>query len=95
MYTTKNGQIIEKACEQLGFPNITHDGELMYSNTHYANKADAIEYARNDLHCRIENYEGSVTDLEATLAEKKEKLAEAKKLLEDFNNTYTGKPDHE
>lgn len=88
VYTSCNGQIIEKQCEELGFPNVTHDGEIMYQNTHYANKADAVEYAREDLGCRIEYYEGSIVDLEAKLAEKKGKLAESKKLLEELNNTY-------
>lgn len=60
----------------------------MRQNTHYANKADAVEYARKDLHCRIENYEESVADLEAKLAEKKGMIAESKKLMEEFNNTH-------
>lgn len=60
----------------------------MYQNTHYANKADAVEYARKDLHYRIENYEESIVDLEAKLAEKKGMLAESKNLMEEFNNTY-------
>lgn len=88
VYASCNGQVIEKQCEELGFPNVTHDGEIMYQNTHYANKADAVEYARKDLHYRIKNYEESVADLEAKLAEKKAKLAESKKLMEEFNNTY-------
>lgn len=88
VYTSCNGHIIEKQCEELGYPNVTHDGEIMFENTHYGNKADAVESARIDLHYRIENYEESVADLEAKLAEKKEKLAESKKILEEFNNTY-------
>lgn len=88
VYTSQNGQIIEKECETLSFPNVTHDGELMYQNRHYANKADAIEYERKNLHSRIANYEESVADLEAKLAEKKGKLVEAKKLIENFNKTY-------
>jgi hypothetical protein len=88
VYTSCNGQIIEKQCEALGFPNVTLDGEIMYNNTHYANKADAVEYTRKNLHYRIENYKESVADLEAKLAEKKGKLAESKKIMEEFNNTY-------
>lgn len=88
VYTSCNGQVIEKQCEKLNFPNVTHDGEIMSSNTHYANKADAVEYAREDLHYRIKSYKESVADLEAQLAEKKDKLAESKRLMEEFNNTY-------
>jgi hypothetical protein len=88
VYTSCNGQIIEKQCEELGYPNVTHDGEIMYQNSHYANKADAVEYARKDLHYLIENYKESVADLETKLAEKKGKLAESKKIMEEFNNTH-------
>lgn len=88
VYTFCHGKIIEKQCEKPGYPNVTHDGEIMYQNMHYANKADAVEYARKDLHYRIENYKESVADLEAKLAEKKGKLAELKKIMEEFNSTH-------
>lgn len=88
VYFACNGQVVEKQCEELGFPNVTHDGEIMCQTTHYENKADAVEYARKNLHYQIKNHEESVADLEANLTEKKDKLAESKKLMEEFNNTY-------
>lgn len=91
VFTSNKGQIIEKACEQLGFPNVTHDGELMHQNTHYANKDDAIEYERENLYCRIECYEESIQEIETRLAEKKQQLAETQKMLQDFNKLYPSK----
>lgn len=88
VYTTNGGQIIEKVCEQLGFPNVTHDGELMYENTHFANKKHAIEYARKDLAYRIESYTESVQEIETKLAEKKQKLVETQVMLQEFNRLY-------
>ena len=74
VYTFVNGQIIEKKCEELGFPNVTHDGEIMYENTHFTDKATAIHYALEDLNYKIVNYKESIADLEAKLAEKKSKI---------------------
>lgn len=34
VYTYKNGDIIEKLCEEPGWPNMTHDGDRMYANTY-------------------------------------------------------------
>ncbi|WP_285905105.1 hypothetical protein [Pseudodesulfovibrio pelocollis] len=45
VYTFDGAQILEKYCEELGWPNITHDGELMYDNTFFENRADAIQKA--------------------------------------------------
>jgi hypothetical protein len=33
VFTYEGGDIIEKQCEQLGYPNVTHDGCIQYENT--------------------------------------------------------------
>lgn len=88
VYTFCDGQIVEKQCEQLGFPNVTHDGEVMYENTHYPNKADAIEYARKMLCREIEREEEAITDLETQLIKVKARLSESKSTLEKFQKTF-------
>lgn len=89
VYTSLNGQIIEKKCEALGFPNVTHDGEIMYENSHFSNEADAVKYEQLNLQCKIEIQQSSISDLEAKLAEKKRNLAETKKQLDQLNSTYS------
>ena len=32
VYTYNDGTIIEKRCEAPGWPNVTHDGDMMYEN---------------------------------------------------------------
>lgn len=32
VYTHDDGELLEKKCEELGWPNVTHDGMLMYGN---------------------------------------------------------------
>ncbi|GBQ85075.1 hypothetical protein AA14337_2987 [Acetobacter malorum DSM 14337] len=48
VYTYSGGDILEKSCEQLGWPNVTHDGELMSENTFSPDRAYIIELALRD-----------------------------------------------
>lgn len=91
VYSFKNGRIIESFCEMLGFPNTTHDGQIMYENTHHTNKEDAIEYARKNLASRIENLNDSLTEMENQLTIKKNKMMDAEKLLAELNALYPPK----
>ena len=75
VYTYKGGEIIEKRCEDLGWPNITHDGEIMYENTFSADKAKVVAWAKRNAEDAIENMRGSIADEEKRLAERKRWLA--------------------
>lgn len=86
VYTYSDGKIIEKHCEELGFPNVTHDGELMYSNTHFANKKDAIEKACENLSHQIHHQEESIVELESKIVQKKEKIAKCRKILGELSS---------
>lgn len=33
VYTYEGGEIVEKQCEELGWPNVTHDGLVQFENT--------------------------------------------------------------
>lgn len=88
VYTYNKGQIIEKQCEKFGFPNVTHDGEIMYENTHFLNIAHAVKYARQNIHYAIEHFEESIKDFEAKIAEKKRMLDEYGAYMEDLNKNY-------
>jgi hypothetical protein len=46
VYTYEGGTIIEKQCETPGWPNCTHDGQMMYDNTFSTDKAQVVEWAR-------------------------------------------------
>ena len=46
VYTFAGAEITTKACELPGFPNVTHDGELMYDNTFSTDKAEVVEWAK-------------------------------------------------
>lgn len=45
VFTYQGSQIIEQACEEPGFPNVTHAGTMMYENTHSTNRDDVVRWA--------------------------------------------------
>lgn len=47
VYTYDGSNIIEKKCEKYEWPNVTHDGELMYENTFSEDKNKVIRWALN------------------------------------------------
>lgn len=46
VYTYKGARIIEKRCEEPGWPNVTHDGEMMYDNTFSTDKNTVVGWAK-------------------------------------------------
>lgn len=78
------GVIIEKQCEELGWPNCTHDGELMYENSFSTNRKEIVKYAKRNAAAGAESMERRVGEIEADLAKAKEtrdKFAAALKKL--------------
>lgn len=76
VYTYDGAEIIEKFCEVFGWPNVTHDGDMMYENTFFTDKSKAVLRAKTNAQCGIENYSERITETEIKLAELKERLAE-------------------
>ena len=63
------GEIIEKQCEEPGWPNITHDGDLMYENSFSTDRAKIVEYAKRNAATGLELAERAVIDAEREVAE--------------------------
>ena len=82
VYTYQDDQIIEKLCEELDWPNVTHDGELMYENSHFSDRAKAVAQAKVNLEARIENCEYQIADLEGQLDKFHIRQAEAQQMLQ-------------
>lgn len=67
VYTYADGQILTQQCEEPGWPNVTHDGQLMYENTHFTDRAMCIEKAIRDYDAGISLTRRDITDSEARL----------------------------
>lgn len=46
VFTFINDELVTKHCEHLGWPNVTHDGQLMYLNTFSSDREKANLMAR-------------------------------------------------
>jgi len=80
VYTYEGGEIIEKHCEEYGWPNLTHDGELMYDNTFFADRSKAIEKAIENAECGVKCYSDKLDYL-------RDEIEKTSKYLDiEFNN---------
>lgn len=77
VYTYDGGDILEKKCEELGWPNVTHDGLMMYENTFSDDKTKVIQWAKDDATRHIRDARESVVEAERRLAECRERLTQA------------------
>lgn len=70
VYTWENATIVQRFCEEPGWPNVTHDGHLMYENTYTLSEAQARGWARDDLeraiHTRRERVARALETLDST-----------------------------
>ncbi len=82
VYTYAGATILEKQCEEPGWPNVTHDGEMMYDNSHHTDKAKVVAWAKGNTDAsiaavteRLEEQRREIADREAYLAERKSNRA--------------------
>jgi len=75
VYTYDGGEILEKQCEEYGYPNVTHDGEQMYDNTFFTDKKAAIEVAKENAAAGIECHTSIIDQLETDLKKAREHLS--------------------
>ncbi len=69
VYTYDGGDILERECEQLGWPNVTHDGELMYDNRFSPDKATVVAWAKRSADLEIKYGEERVEEVKRRLAD--------------------------
>ena len=48
VFTSKNGKVIKKWCEEFGYPNTTTDGELIYDNTFFQTRQEALKFGKKE-----------------------------------------------
>ena len=77
MFTYDGGDILEKKCETPGWPNMTHDGQLMYDNTFSTDRGEIVKIA-------IKNAEAGVRIVTETVEQAKRDLAEREQLLAEY-----------
>lgn len=85
VYTYDGAEIIEKECEEVGWPNVTHDGLVMFENTFSTNREQVVKWARRSLESGIEWRENRIAEQEQDLKNSQTELAKDKAELELLN----------
>ena len=88
VYTYQGGTIIEKFCENPGYPNVTHDGCLMYENTYSTDRSMVVWWARRNAEAGISIITRHIADTEKRLAEQRDDLAACSRDLEELKAAY-------
>lgn len=88
VFTYHEGEIIEKQCEQLGWPNVTHDGCLMYDNTFSTDRNQVVVWAIRDMKARCEFAIKDEVESEKKLTEARVELTESTALLAKLASEY-------
>lgn len=68
VYTYCGGDIIEKQCETSGWPNVTHDGEMMYENTFSTDKDQVVVWAKENAEKELAERQDHLASREANRA---------------------------
>ena len=88
VYTYKGGEIVQELCETPGWPNVTHDGNLMYENSHSTDKATVIAWAKRSTASAVHYLKEDIARRENDLTEARGRLQEAEaeraKLLQAY-----------
>lgn len=73
VYTYDGAEILEKFCETLGYPNVTHDGLMMYENTYSPDRDLTIQRALENARLYAEGVRRAIENVEQQLLELKSK----------------------
>ena len=84
VYSAKGGKIVEQFCEHFDWPNVTHDGELMYENTHFKTYKDALENGLRNAHAYARSAQDNVTNQRQKLADAIAQQIESATELESY-----------
>lgn len=84
VYTYDGSEIQEKQCEEFGWPNVTHDGLLMYENTFSCDRDEVVRWAIRNAECSIEAITVQIDGMREDLAERQERLATRQRDLQNL-----------
>ncbi|UXC93147.1 hypothetical protein EGM87_22900 [Sphingobium sp. RSMS] len=74
VFTYEGGEIIEKQCEELGYPNVTHDGCIQYENTFSPDAGLVRVWAIDNAKAGIKWMTEAVHEAQRELAQKIDRL---------------------
>ncbi len=88
VFTYDGGAIVEKQCEQLGWPNVTHAGEMMYENTFSPDRDVVVRWAKQNAQSGINCLNRSIAQAESELERLRAERRRCQVDLETLNTAY-------
>lgn len=88
VWTYRGSEIVEEQCEEPGWPNITHAGNMMYENTYFATRDDAIKAAIQDAKAGFYWRHRRVREIEDELKEAVERRDQSRLVMHDLLTAY-------
>jgi hypothetical protein len=88
VFTYEKGQILVFYCENVGWPNVTHDGRMMYENTFSLDKETAVRRAKRNAFLGAEMVEKEISFKEKELSDLKKKKIMELEALSLLEKTY-------
>lgn len=85
VFTFEDGDILEKRCEELDWPNVTHDGDIM-NNRFHETRAAAVEHAISNAEAGIENITQCIAERERETEKMRDRLSQYKSNLEKLKS---------
>lgn len=88
VYTYDGGNIIEKQCEEPGWPNVTHDGDMMFENTYSTDEGEVVKWAKQNAKSGIEWQQRRVEEIKSDLAKMEAFVRESQSDLAKLEADY-------
>lgn len=85
VWTYDGGQIIEKQCETPGWPNVTHDGQMMYDNTFSTDPQQVIKWAKENAAAWVKLETRNLQRRQDELGEAEQGLRDAQQAVADLD----------
>ena len=86
VWTYEDGRILELECEEYGWPNVTHDGRLMYENMFFDRKEQAVKAAVRNCESAVSGWKDIVAKSEESLAKERLHLANVEANLQAYRS---------
>lgn len=88
VYTYEKDVIVTLYCEEYGYPNVTHDGQVMYHNTFFLEQDKAIARAKQEAALGVKLYQRRIDEVTSDLAELQSTLKEEGDILARLNEKH-------
>lgn len=86
VYTYEGAEIVECFCEELGWPNVTHDGRMMHENTFTADRDQVVKWAAREARCAVHAWADHRKEAQRRLDEVIDRETEAKRRRAAFED---------